>query len=500
MNPQGPESVDAVIVGSGAGGAAAAHRLAADGLQVVVLEKGGRLPKDGSTLDVERVVQRGEFLSREPWRDGQGRPISPEEHFNLGGKTKWYGAALLRYGADEFGPEPSYGCAGWPFPADEITSFYGQAEDLLGVRAFDCEPSLARILAALERAGHGWEATPLPMALSARILGDRREATHFDGFASVADLKADAENALLRRLEGRPNVRVLTDAAVEGLVADPDDPTRIAGVRLADGREFRGRAVLLAAGALHSPRLLARHLRRHGLADRLPAVGRNLKLHLLTAMVAITPFVQGDLLRKTVVLTHPRYPHSSVQPLGFDGELLGTLFPRVVPRALAREIGRRAYGFFLQTEDPSHPDNRVLDGDDAGGPPVLDYDARRTPAALGEHRRFVFGLQRSLLSAGLLGFTRRIGLNGTAHASGTLSAGTDPANSVVDAAGRVHGFEGLYVVDGSALTRSSRVNPSLTIFAWSLRVAGQLAARLTTDRCRTQPGTATARPALSASA
>jgi choline dehydrogenase-like flavoprotein len=35
----------------------------------------------------------------------------------------------------------------------------------------------------------------------------------------------------------------------------------------------------------------------------------------------------------------------------------------------------------------------------------------------------------------------------------------------------------LYVVDGSVLPRSSRVNPSLTIYAWALRVADLLAAR-----------------------
>jgi choline dehydrogenase-like flavoprotein len=34
---------------------------------------------------------------------------------------------------------------------------------------------------------------------------------------------------------------------------------------------------------------------------------------------------------------------------------------------------------------------------------------------------------------------------------------------------------GLYVVDGSVLPRSSRVNPSLTIYAWGLRVADQVA-------------------------
>jgi choline dehydrogenase-like flavoprotein len=52
-----------------------------------------------------------------------------------------------------------------------------------------------------------------------------------------------------------------------------------------------------------------------------------------------------------------------------------------------------------------------------------------------------------------------------------LTAGRHAADSVVDARGRVHGLDSLYVVDGSILPRSSRVNPSLTIYAWSLRVA-----------------------------
>ena len=59
----------------------------------------------------------------------------------------------------------------------------------------------------------------------------------------------------------------------------------------------------------------------------------------------------------------------------------------------------------------------------------------------------------------------------------SLVTGRDPSHSVVDAEGRVHGMENLYVVDGSALPRSSRVNPALTIYAWALRVASLLEAR-----------------------
>ena len=95
-------------------------------------------------------------------------------------------------------------------------------------------------------------------------------------------------------------------------------------------------------------------------------------------------------------------------------------------------------------------------------------------------------LSASLARIGLLAFSKRIGLAGTAHACGTMIAGVDPADSVVDAEGRVHGLRGLYVVDGSVLPRSSRVNPSLSIFGWSLRVSERIAARDTDARAGTE--------------
>jgi choline dehydrogenase-like flavoprotein len=493
---------DVIIVGSGAGGAAAAYRLVLAGLNVLVLEKGAPLPHDGSTLDDERVVTRGEFLSKESWLDGSGNTICPEEHFNLGGKTKWYGAAVLRYSPQEFAADLEYGARGWPISHADLEPYYEEAERLLGARTFACEPGLERILGRLSAANPAWQSSPLAMALSPDILRNHLEATHFDGFASASDLKGDAESGFLKRIADRPNLSIRTGAEVDQLLpaiiggaqiggdAQIGAGAQVGGVRLTNGEELRAPTVLLAAGALHSPRLLSRYVAASGPSSplsRLDFVGRNLKKHVLTALVAVSLAPQSDLLRKTMITTHQDYPHSSVQPLGFDGDLMATLVPMFVPRMLARAIGRRAYGFFLQTEDGSHPDNRVFEraNDSADVPPekqsplrVMDYDAARTPASQREHRAFTRAFQRDLLRIGWLSFTQRVGLNGTAHVDGTLIAGNDPKDAVVGPNGAVFGIPGLYVVDGSILPRSSRVNPSLSIYAWGLRVADLLASSL----------------------
>jgi choline dehydrogenase-like flavoprotein len=331
------------------------------------------------------------------------------------------------------------------------------------------------------------------MGLAADIAAHITEAAHFDGFASAADLKGEAERSLLSRLQSRGNFSLLVDAEVAALLGSPAAPATVTGVRLTDGRSFTAPHVFLAAGALHSPRLLSRYLRGTGLDRTLPAaahVGANLKLHLLTAMISLSPGVKTDLIRKTTLLVNERFAHSTAQPLGFDHELIATLMPRALPLTLRRLISRRAYGFFLQTEDGSDPRNRVQDESVSGSLPILDYDEQRLLPAAREHHAFTRALQLALARAGMVSFTRRIGLTGTAHACGSLVCGLSGADSVVDRDARVHGMQGLYVVDGSVLPRSSRVNPSLTIYAWGLR-AGQRVAR------QFQEGDATAQQAAS---
>jgi choline dehydrogenase-like flavoprotein len=465
---------DAIVVGSGAGGCAVAHRLALAGRRVLLLEKGDALPEDGSTLDPQRVLAQGAFNATERWRDRDGRPFVPEEHFNLGGKTCWYGAALLRFGDDEFAPDPVRGFLPWPLSYSELAPYYDQAERLLRTRQFPVESDLARIGKRLR--ADGWSLQPLQLGLAAEIVAHPELATRFDGFALPGGYKADAPSRLLRPLAGCRELTVVTGADVVDLIPASHDPRQIAGVRCADGRSFHGSRVILAAGALHSPRLLQHYLQRSGIDGGLgvaQTVGRHYKRHVLSAVLGFSLRVQHDRLRKTALLLHRRFPHSCVQPLGgwIDREIVRTLFPRFVPRFFVELFARRVYGFFLQTEDGSDERNRVEYRGEQD--PVLDYDLDRLPHAGREHRGLVRALVWSLLKAGWLPIAKRIPLAGSAHSVGTLAAGDDPARSAVDADGRVHGFDNLYVADGSVLPRIGRFNPALTIYACDAALAAR---------------------------
>ncbi len=473
------QTYDAIIIGSGAGGAAAAYTLVNAGMRVLMLEKGGQLPRDGSTLDVQRVFKRGEFKNKETWQDNRSGSFVPDEFYNVGGKTKWYGAALLRFSPHEFEPDTAFQCLGWPIDYAEMAPYYEQAEALLGVNQFANEPQLQGLINRIVNSDPFWQPQALPLGLKQGILQQPHEAKHFDGFASPGGYKGDAEENLLAPLLHADRLTLHTQKEVIGLLASEQSPLQIIGVRCADGSSYHAPHVILAAGAMSSPRLLQDHLVQSGLDQTWPSaplVGANFKLHLNSALLAFSPFVNRDILRKTAIVFNETFPHSSVQCLGWlDGEILATQLPEFVPRFVANAMGKRAYGFFITTEDGSSADNRVVSGIQSMSRPMLDYSLERIPASVTEHQSVLTAFKRSLLCSGLLGASKPMGLAGTAHALGSMVTGADPAASVVDGNGRVHGFDGLYVADGSILPRSSRVNPALTIYAWGLRLGIHLA-------------------------
>ncbi len=468
---------EVIVVGSGAGGAAVAHRLVQAGRRVLVLEKGSRLPRDGSTLDTKAVFKEGRFKNESTWVDSFNREFIPGEFYNVGGKTKWYGAALLRFAEHEFNGDDDHQCLPFPFGYEELAPWYTEAERLLKVNRFDHEPELQALLDKISSADPAWRVDSLPLGLKPEILNDSAEARHFDGYASACGYKSDAEWNLLDPLDGAAEFTLLTSKEVSGLLTAKGDPLAIGGVRCMDGSSYTADRVVLAAGAMTSPRILQDHLAGYGLAGSLPAaahVGAFFKFHINSAILGFSPFSREDVLRKTAILFNDAFPHSTIQCLGWiDGEILSAQLPAAVPKFVSNALGARAIGFFATTEDGSHPDNRIISCFGTGTP-VMDYDLQRLKPAYREHRKLVRAFSGRLLGTGLAGVDKYMGLAGTAHALGSLVAGHDPATSVVDANGKVHGMENLYVGDGSALPRSSRVNPALTIYAWGLRLGDHL--------------------------
>lgn len=468
---------DVIIIGSGAGGGSAAYQLAMAGKQVLHIEKGPYLPRNASTLDVRQVFVDGVFKNHVVWLDGKGGEFVPGEFYNVGGKTKWYGAALFRFRPVEFEAEPDFDLLGWPFGYEELEPYYDQATELLRITTFENEPELQALLHKITTADPGWKLESLPLGLSKEILSNPAEAKHFDGFASPSGYKSDAERNLIDHIRDKPSYRLISGDPVSELVGAPGDPRTIIGVKCADGSAYEAGTVVLAAGAMTSPRILQDYLRAAGLT--LPCgdlVGANFKMHINSAVLGFSPFKDHDVLRKTAVLYNDKFPHSSVQCLGWiDGELLATQAPREMPRFLDKFLGKRAIGFWATTEDSSSPHNRIISGG-PGGKPIMDYSLDRMEKARKEHEALVGAWIDRLRHAGLIGFEKYMGMAGTAHALGSMVAGDDPTSSVIDQRGKVHGMEGLYVGDGSALPRASRVNPSLTIYAWGLRLGDYLAA------------------------
>ena len=70
------DSWDVIVVGSGAGGAAAAYKLVKAGKRVLMIER-CRLPRDRTTLSTKIVFKEGRFANKTEWQDGHGKAFVP---------------------------------------------------------------------------------------------------------------------------------------------------------------------------------------------------------------------------------------------------------------------------------------------------------------------------------------------------------------------------------------------------------------------------------------
>ena len=117
---------DVIIIGTGAGGGTLAHRLAATGKRILLLERGDYLPRERDNWDSTAVFVEGKYRAAEFWYDQHGDEFPPEVNYYVGGNTKFYGAALFRLRPEDFGEIRHHGgiSPAWPISYDDLEPYY----------------------------------------------------------------------------------------------------------------------------------------------------------------------------------------------------------------------------------------------------------------------------------------------------------------------------------------------------------------------------------------
>src|SRR4051794_39086571 len=116
---------DVIIIGTGAGGGTLAHRLAPSGKRILLLERGGYLPREPENWDSAEVFGKGRYHTDEVWYDKSGEPFHPGAHYYVGGNTKAYGAILFRLRERDFGAVPHWGgvSPAWPLSYADLEPY-----------------------------------------------------------------------------------------------------------------------------------------------------------------------------------------------------------------------------------------------------------------------------------------------------------------------------------------------------------------------------------------
>jgi choline dehydrogenase-like flavoprotein len=487
---------DVIIIGSGMGGATLAAALAPTGARVLILERGERLADCPEARDPVAIFQRGHFKPDEVWRDVSGAALHPGNYAFVGGNTKFYGAVLLRYRAEDFAPlrHIEGTTPGWPIGYADLEPFYTQAEQLYRVRgnaaedptepphsapypfpSVPDEPDIARLRQAFQAQGLHVSALPLGVDIDAWLA---RARTGWDAFPCTTGAKSDAESCGLAKALQHPNVTLMTGAKVTRILAEG---RRVTGVEVAGHGTLTAPVVVLAAGAILSSALLlasANDDHPRGLANGSDQVGRNFMNHNLTGMVAWNPFRRNRTIYEKTIQVNDFYltggpggePLGNIQMLGrITGPILAG--EAGLPLWLARHLADHSIHIMAMSEDLPDPDSRVFW---RNGEVVLDWRRTNTRA----HDLLVARLKRAMRRAGWpITLARGFPKSKPSHQCGTARMGVDPHASVVDPNLKAHDLDNLYIADASVLPTSAAVNPSLTVAALTLRLGHHLSSR-----------------------
>lgn len=464
------ERADVVIVGSGAAGGAAAAALVALGFQVVILEAGppaSRFDLTGAPLDRLRRMS-------DPLRMTGGVPVGLLAGHGIGGSTRgWYGT-IERPSAPTI---------------DRWVSTWGDVDrDWVARRADALETKLG--VAAIPDALFGHNANAVgsgAVANQRTVRAVRRAAPGCHGCGAClagCPIGALSGSATLLAEAVRGGASLIADARVDSIIIDDG---RVAAVRARtrDGDDIRIDAplCLLAGGVLATPTLL----QRNALGSRSGQLGTGVALQ---PSMWLAGTFDGALrawrgVPQTLAISGP--DHVRLRATAHPPSIAATLLPGigVGARRAILEVEQLA-GISVQVRDADaridgekitwNPTTETItalrDGIEAAAAVLFDAGAVHVHTGIDTVPpvRSIDQLREALSS-----FESRTPMRLIAHdLVGGCPVGDDPAAHVLAPNGAVHGVQGLFVADASALPDAPDAAPALSVMLHAIRVAEHL--------------------------
>ena len=487
---------DVCVVGSGAGGGTAAAVLAASGLDVVVLEAGDHLDEsdfDGGELDGYSRL----YL-------GAAALATVDQSVGLFAGACLGGGTVVNFSTSFRTPEQiRQEWAGHGIEAmasDGYTRSLDAVWDRLGVTSDYSRPSRREQVMKRGLEALGWHVDAMPR----NVRGCDEAVCGFSPFGCVAGAKQSTTKTWLADAY-RLGARILVRTRAERVLLEA---SRARGVeaRTSDGHELtvRARAVVVAAGALHTPALL----RRSGLGN--PNIGQHLRLHPVTGVAGVfeeevRPWegTMQAIYSDQLADLHDGYG-MKLESAPFHPSVMAMYAPWRGARQHEDLMGQLSHvvpiGLLLR--DSSEGLVRV----DRDGLPVVHYrlndfdighvrtgadaaarvlEAAGATSIFSAHKDWLIyepgrgrGREGFLEAADRCGWRSGQCVFTSFHLMGTARMGGSPRHSACTPEGETWESPGLYVCDGSTFPTASGVNPMITIEAIAHLNASRLAAAL----------------------
>jgi len=510
---------DWIIIGSGFGGSVSALRLAEKGYKVLVIEKGKRFAK-------EDFPKNNWDLKRWMWRPGLGLrgifQMSFMDHVTVlhgvgvGGGSLVY-ANTLPTPTDHFFEADSWGgLANWK---EELAPHYKTAKTMLGAAVNPLETEGDRILKEIAKdIGRSEHHHPAEVAVFFGKPGVKVKDPYFGGKgpdrvgcdfcgACMTGCRKGSKNTLdlnYLYLAQSLGCEILAETEVTK-VAPRDGGGFDLWTKESFGKgtsEFSADRVIFSGGVMGTVPLL---LSLKEDESALPRISNQLGKMVRTnseSLIQVTAPDSTQNFTKGVAITSVLHTdeHSHVEPVRY-GEGSGFAQALVVPHlplpSIAGRIAATARGFlthplkwarlyglknfsqktqvllYMRTLEGTLSlklGRSALTGFTRGLVTTLDNPddapAAFIPEATDIAERFaekMGGTTMSMATEVLMGTPT------TAHILGGCTMGASSSDGVIDSQHRVFGYEGLYVIDGSAMSANPGVNPSLTITAMAER-------------------------------